>query len=247
MQLVLSLSPGGTERLVIEICRHLAATRRLGGVLPRRAGRVGRRSSTALDIPVLSLGAHAGISPVARDAACARDQANTASTSSTAITTRPTSTACWRRAEARREARLYRARPAVERGAVAEAPARQSGAVAAGPAASARCRPTSSSTWSPRDFRPGAIEVVYNGIDPGERPRPGQCAAAREALGIAADAFVVGTVGRLDPVKNLAALLRAHAVVDAQHPRRAPGDRGRRTRAGGVGQRSAPRSASPMP
>ncbi len=62
------------------------------------------------------------------------------------------------------------------------------------------------------------IEVVYNGIDPGDRPRPGQCAAAREALGIANDAFVVGTVGRLDPVKNLPALLRAHAVVNAQHP-----------------------------
>ena len=51
--------------------------------------------------------------------------------------------------------------------------------------------------------------MVYNGIDPGERPRPGQIAPRRaKRSALPHDAFVVGTVGRLDPVKNLPALLR---------------------------------------
>src|SRR5260221_540728 len=39
---------------------------------------------------------------------------------------------------------------------------------------------------------------------------------ARASLGIPGDAYVVGAAGRLDPVKNLPALVDAHAAV-AQH------------------------------
>jgi len=62
------------------------------------------------------------------------------------------------------------------------------------------------------------LQVVYNGIAPGERPRPAQRFAAREQLGLPQDAFVSGTAGRLDPVKNLSLLLRAHAVLASEHP-----------------------------
>src|SRR5207247_3251828 len=37
--------------------------------------------------------------------------------------------------------------------------------------------------------------------------------AARDLLGVHHDAYVVGTVGRLDPVKNLQALIAAHASL----------------------------------
>lgn len=63
------------------------------------------------------------------------------------------------------------------------------------------------------------VEVVYNGIDAGERPSAAQRQEARAMLGLPADAFVTGTAGRLDPVKNLGVLLRAHAAMAAKMPR----------------------------
>jgi glycosyltransferase involved in cell wall biosynthesis len=60
--------------------------------------------------------------------------------------------------------------------------------------------------------------VIYNGIDPGERTTPQQRRAARAALGLADDAMVVGTVGRLDPVKNLPLLLQAQATLALRNP-----------------------------
>jgi glycosyltransferase involved in cell wall biosynthesis len=53
-------------------------------------------------------------------------------------------------------------------------------------------------------FPERSIEVVYNGIELGRRPQPADRAAARSALQLPDDAFVIGSVGRLDPVKNLA-------------------------------------------
>ena len=63
------------------------------------------------------------------------------------------------------------------------------------------------------------LNVVYNGIDPGKRPTTAQRHDARVSLGLEDDAFVVGTVGRLDPVKNLPLLLNAHAMLIARNPR----------------------------
>ena len=62
------------------------------------------------------------------------------------------------------------------------------------------------------------LRVLYNGIDPGDRPSAAQRQAARAELGIPADAFVIGSVGRLDAVKNLPLLLRAHAALRTTHP-----------------------------
>ena len=52
------------------------------------------------------------------------------------------------------------------------------------------------------------IEVVHNGIDPGADPS-GDRDAARLSLGVDASTLVLITVARLDPVKDLATLLRA--------------------------------------
>ena len=67
-------------------------------------------------------------------------------------------------------------------------------------------------------FPERSIQVVYNGIELGHRPRPAERAAMRAALEFPNDAFVVGTVGRLDPVKNLGALLDAMALLKSRHP-----------------------------
>lgn len=56
---------------------------------------------------------------------------------------------------------------------------------------------------------PRQVQVIYNGIDLSLYGR--QFADARSRLGIEKDEFVVGFVGRLDPVKNLDGLFRAFA------------------------------------
>lgn len=67
-------------------------------------------------------------------------------------------------------------------------------------------------------FSPRAVEVIYNGIDVGPRPGAAERLSARHALGIAAEAIVVGTIARLDPVKNLDTLIRAVALPARDRP-----------------------------
>jgi glycosyltransferase involved in cell wall biosynthesis len=58
-------------------------------------------------------------------------------------------------------------------------------------------------------FRAAQIEVVPNGIELGRRPDYSMRRRARLLLGVEEGVFVVGVVGRLDPVKDLPTLLRA--------------------------------------
>ncbi len=60
------------------------------------------------------------------------------------------------------------------------------------------------------------IEVLYNGVDLSRFDMRDQ-AAARALLGISAGQFVIGSVGRLVPVKNYALLMRAVARLDGVH------------------------------
>jgi len=73
--------------------------------------------------------------------------------------------------------------------------------------------------WLVEDVRVPArkVRTIYNGVDT-DRFAPGDREAARRALDIPAGWGVVGTVGRLDPVKDQAGLLRAFAVASAQRP-----------------------------
>lgn len=65
----------------------------------------------------------------------------------------------------------------------------------------------------------GLMRVVPNGIDTERfRPRPELKAPLRDALGLPADALVMGQVARLDPMKDQATLLRALAQVAPKHP-----------------------------
>lgn len=58
-------------------------------------------------------------------------------------------------------------------------------------------------------FPPSRVQVVPNGIDPGARPDPETGQRARLALGLDDQAFVIGTVGRLNAVKDLPTLFDA--------------------------------------
>lgn len=61
---------------------------------------------------------------------------------------------------------------------------------------------------------PDRIGVIYNGVDTRRfRPRPELRLNLRAELGIPADSFVVGGVGRLVPIKDFLTLLRASASL----------------------------------
>jgi glycosyltransferase involved in cell wall biosynthesis len=62
-------------------------------------------------------------------------------------------------------------------------------------------------------FAERRIHVLHNGIDVGLRPSTADRERARHGLGLVPDEFVCGTVGRLDPVKHLTMLVEAHAAL----------------------------------
>ena len=68
--------------------------------------------------------------------------------------------------------------------------------------------------WSPE-----AITVLYNGVDLQEfSPQPQVRDAVRERLGIFKDALVVGSVGRMVPLKDLTTLLKAAEALVPETP-----------------------------
>jgi glycosyltransferase involved in cell wall biosynthesis len=54
-----------------------------------------------------------------------------------------------------------------------------------------------------------SVAVIYNGIDVGDAPSASDRARIRQTLGVGDDTLVVGTVARLDPVKDLGTLIEA--------------------------------------
>lgn len=73
---------------------------------------------------------------------------------------------------------------------------------------------TAAQARAQRDCPASRLAVVTNGIAVDElAPDPGLRRAVREELGIPQDAWVVGTVGRVDRNKNQAALVRAAAPL----------------------------------
>jgi glycosyltransferase involved in cell wall biosynthesis len=68
-------------------------------------------------------------------------------------------------------------------------------------------------------FPASRIAVIPNGIDAGWLPDAAERQRAREVLGVPDDGFVVGTVARLDPVKDLGSLVTAFGHLRATYPR----------------------------
>ena len=65
-------------------------------------------------------------------------------------------------------------------------------------------------------FDSGSVNVLHNGIDPGPPASPQARNDARRTLGVAPGACVIATVARLDPVKDLTSLVDAFRLVREQ-------------------------------
>lgn len=62
------------------------------------------------------------------------------------------------------------------------------------------------------------IQVIYNGVKPEPGLTPDERAVARSQFGFGPDDFVVGTVGRFDPIKNLPMLVDSLALAGRELP-----------------------------
>lgn len=67
-------------------------------------------------------------------------------------------------------------------------------------------------------FASKRVAVVYNGIDPGPAPTEEDRRKARRLLELPPEAWVVGSVARLDPVKQLLVLGEAFATIAEEDP-----------------------------
>ena len=67
-------------------------------------------------------------------------------------------------------------------------------------------------------FSGAGVDVIYNGIDVGPLPAHCERTAVRSALGLDENVLVVGTVARLDPVKDLGTLIRGVAALVPEMP-----------------------------
>ena len=67
-------------------------------------------------------------------------------------------------------------------------------------------------------FAPDAVQVIYNGIDVGDRPEAKARRRVRDQLGTSDDTLVIGTIARLDRVKDLGTLLRAMSLISRRRP-----------------------------
>jgi glycosyltransferase involved in cell wall biosynthesis len=65
---------------------------------------------------------------------------------------------------------------------------------------------------------PGSVEVIHNGVECGMPPTDEDRRRARSRLDIASEAFVIGTVARLDPVKDLGTLIAAFGTLRTHAP-----------------------------
>ncbi len=216
MQLVLSLSPGGTERLVIEICRQLAG--RIDSVVCCLDQPGDWAAELApLNIPVTSLSRQPGFHPglaleLARVITAHNiDVVHCHHYSPYVYGLLATMLRPGVRLVFTEHGRLSDVEPSRKRRLVNPILSRWPARLYA---VSADLR----QHMLAEGFPASRLHVVHNGIELGGRPRLAQRQAARQALGVPPDAFVVGTVGRLDPVKNLSLLLQSHALLKPRRP-----------------------------
>lgn len=216
MQLVLSLSPGGTERLVIELCRRLAADVDMVVACLDEPGEWAVEV-TNLDIPVISLerkpGFHPSLSVRLGEVIKARrinvihcHHYSPFVYGLLAAVLHPSV-----RLVFTEHGRLHGVGVSSKRRLVNPVLARWPSTICAVSSALKQ-------HMVEEGFPERSIRVVYNGIALGHRPQPAERAAMRATLNLPNDAFVIGTVGRLDPVKNIGTLLDALALLKRRYP-----------------------------
>ena len=211
MQLVLSLSPGGTERLVIEICRQLASrVESMVCCLDEPGGWAAELE--ALHVPVVALGRQPGFQPSLAVQIARLIKANDIDV----VHCHHYSPYVYGLIAARlanvrlvftEHGRLSDAAPS------SEAAAREPVALDVGRARVRGLRRSEAVTWWPKGSRRGASRWSTTASIPVIARRPSSAMPRAKRSACHGGAFVTGTVGRLDPVKNLAAMLRAHALL----------------------------------
>jgi glycosyltransferase involved in cell wall biosynthesis len=216
LHVVLGLDPGGTERLVVELVR------RLGGDLPAAvcclddAGRWGA-ALVADGVPVTALRRRPGFRP-ALGRAVARAARRHGATIIHCHQYSPFVYGCL--------ARMWR--PGLrlvftEHGRLSDGP----------PSAKRRCANRllarlPHEVYAVSDdlrrhmiregFDGSAVGVIYNGIDAGPPPDPALRACQRQRLQVSDATIVVGTIARLDPVKDLGTVLVAMSALARERP-----------------------------
>lgn len=216
LQVVLSLNPGGTERLVIDLATRLNAE------MPTAICCLDAPGDWAADvtsrgIPVTALGRRPGFHPVL-GRAVARVAARHGATVIHAHQYSPfvysALARLWRpglRVVFTEHGRLSDAGPSSKRKLANQVMSRLA----------SRTFTVSEDVKShlvAEGFRPDAVGVIYNGIDIGAMPTAETRTRVRRELGAADTTFVVGTIARLDPVKDIAALLGAAAQLSDSRP-----------------------------
>ncbi len=216
LQVVLQLDPGGTERLVIEMVRRLHTQMSMAVCCLDAPGAWADRVTT-LGVPIHVLGRQPGFHPRLSFALAAIARSMRADVlhchhySPFVYGRLATLIAGGTRAIYTEHGRLSDAPPSAKRrlaNTVLMAGAQQLFAVS-------------------HDLRghllkegvPSRMRVIWNGIDPGESPTVAARTAARAALGMADEDCVVGTIARLDPVKDLGTLVAAVAEAGRVNPR----------------------------
>jgi len=207
LQVVLTLNPGGTERLVLELVKRLAGQSRQAVCCLDEAGTWGDALRTE-GTPVTVLGRQPGFHPslARRLAAAAREvEADVLH--------------CHQYSPFVYGALVRVARPNLrivftEHGRLSDAPPSPKRRALNPVLAHAASRIVSVSHDLKRHMvaegLPDArIEVVHNGIELGPEPASDAAADLRRRLELPAEALVVGTVARLDSVKHLQTLVEA--------------------------------------
>jgi glycosyltransferase involved in cell wall biosynthesis len=217
LQVVLSLAPGGTEHLVIELCRRLGQNFDVAVCCLEDEGAwaAGLRQS---GIDVVALERPQGFRPhVGRQIAqLAADRGATllhCHQYSPFVYGRIAK--LWKpglKLVYTEHGRLSDAPPPWKRRMVNPVLAQGGGAIVA---VSHDLREYMLAARFPR----AGVRVIHNGINVGPSPSMADRRHARHLLGIDPDTFVVATVARLDPVKDLQTLLEAFAKVRQEVPR----------------------------
>jgi glycosyltransferase involved in cell wall biosynthesis len=217
MQIALSLAPGGTERLVVEIVRFLHSRSIDSVVCCLDTEGAWAEEVRALDVPVLALQRRSGFRPglgraIARLAARYDVDVVHAHHYSSFVYGQ-LSASVWSGPPVifTEHGRLSDARPSRKRRLVNPLLGRLPQAVYAVSEDLRR-------HMIEEGFPPPLVGVIHNGIEPGVEVTDQDRLAARHLLKIPSDALVVGTVGRLDPVKDFGTLVRGFGDVRTALP-----------------------------
>ena len=217
LQVVLSLDTGGTERLVVDLCTRLRRRFRMAVCCLDSEGALASELAE-FGIDVVPLRREPGFRPsLAARIARVADQYH-----ATVVHCHQYSPFVYGRLASLLAPKLRVVFTEHGRHSDAPAPLRRR---LINPLLSSRCGPVYSVSSALRQsmiaegFAAAQIDVIHNGVDPGPRPTLADRRTARYNLGIWGNTVVVGTVARLDPVKNLESLIEAFASVTEFVPR----------------------------